>query len=174
MKHLLGTFKLLIIVSIVFAGKAVFAVPVVDANLVHYTLQPKSGATFNRVERLSIVMFADKLSKEFKAPYSLNYTISDKEGRVVEGAQENIMFTMCNDKMVPVKTVGQCGEYNNVATISLKNRQTRRPPSTNGYRQEGRFWINEAQAGKFPRFEEMEYKIDSFQLLDRDGKIVNK
>ena len=81
---------------------------------------------------------------------------------------------MCNDMMVPVKTVGRWGDYNNFANIRLKRRQTRRPPSIKGYRKVGRYWIKEEEADNFPRFEEMEYKLDSFKLIDKSGKIVNQ
>ena len=173
MKYLLVISKLVVTLSFLFIGKNVLAVPIVEAHVVHYTLQPKSGASFNRVEQLSIVMFANKLSKEFRSPYTLVYRIIDKEGNVVDGKREKILFTMCNDMMVPVKIVGRCGGYNNVATIKLKRRQTRRPPSTKGYLKVGSYWIKEEEAGNFPRFEEMEYKLDSFKLIDKSGKIVN-
>ena len=174
MKYLLVIFKLVVILSFLFIGKNVLAVPVVEAHLVHYTLQPKSGASFNRVEQLSIVVFANKLSKEYRSPYTLVYRILDKEGNVIDDKKKQILFTMCNDMMVPVKTVGRCGDYNNVANIRLKRRQTRRPPSIKGYRKVGRYWIKEEEADNFPRFEEMEYKLDSFKLIDKSGKIVNQ
>lgn len=174
MKYLSGTFKLVVILSFLLIGKNVLAVPNVEAHATHYTLQPKSGASFNRIEQLSIVVFANKLSKQYRSPYTLVYRIIDKEGNVIDGERKQILFTLCNDTMVPVKTVGKCGDYNNVAVIKLKNRQTRRPPSTKGYRQVGRYWIKDEEAESFPRFEEMEYKLDSFKLIDKSGKIVNQ
>jgi len=174
MKHLLTIVKYTAVLSYLFILNNTFAAPVIEAHIVHYSVEPKSGSTFNRIEQLSIVMFADKLSKEFRSPYTLSYRITDKEGNVIEDKATKILFTMCNDMMTQVLTVGQCGDYNNVATVRLKTRQTRRPPSTKGYSKEGRFWIKDEQANKFPRFEEMEYKLDSFILADKSGKVVSQ
>ncbi len=150
-----------------YLGKAA-----VEVHLEHYILKPRSGASFNRIEQLSIVMLANKLSTEFRSPYTLLYRIIDKEGNVVDDKKEQILFTMCNNMMVPVQKIGQCGDYNNVATINLKTRQTRKPPSIKGFVKEGKYWIKGVELNNFPRFEEMEYKLDSFKLFDRSGKLV--
>lgn len=152
-----------------YLGKAA-----VEVHLEHYSLQPRSGTSFNRIEQLSIVMLANKLSTEFRSPYAFVYRIIDKEGNIVDGQKKQIMFTMCNDMMVPVQKLGKCGDYNNVATINLKTRQTRKPASIKGFVQEGRFWIKEEEVNNFPRFEAMEYKLDSYRLLDRSGKLVHQ
>ena len=55
------------------------AIPTVDAQVINYSVEPRSGANFNRIEQLSIIIFADKLSKEYRSPYTLTYSIVDKE-----------------------------------------------------------------------------------------------
>ena len=173
MKYRLVILKLVILFSFLCVGGNVLAAPAIEAHVVHYSLQPASGPSFNRVEELSIVVFANKLSKEYRSPFTLDYRIVDKEGNIIDDKKEQFLFTMCDDKMAAVKAVGKCGEYNNVATISLKKRSTRRPPSTKGYSKVGRFWVKEEEVKIFPRFEEMEYKLDSFKLIDKSGKTVN-
>ena len=145
MKYRLVILKLAVLFSFLCVGENILAVPAIEGHVVHYTLQPTSGPSFNRVEELSIVVFANKLSNEYRSPFTLVYRIVDKEGNVIDDKKEQILFTMCNDKMVSVKAVGECGEYNNVAIISLKTRSTRRPPSTIGYSKIGRFWIKEEE-----------------------------
>ena len=76
--------------------------------------------------------------------------------------------------MEAVKAAGLCREYNNVKVITLKTRQTRKPPSTKGYQKVGRYWVKEQEANLFPRFEEMEYKLESFKLIDKTGKVVQQ
>lgn len=173
MKYLLVLSKTVVILSLLFIGKNALAVPTVEAQVVNYTLAPTSGASFNRIEQLSIVILANKLSKEFRSPYTLTYRIKDKAGNIIEDKKEGILFTMCDDQMTPVKVIGKCGDFNNITTIKLKSRQTRKPPSTEGYIKEGRFWIKEDEVAKYPRFEEMNYKLDSFTLTDKSGKVVN-
>ncbi|MCP3849017.1 MAG: hypothetical protein GY694_02090 [Gammaproteobacteria bacterium] len=174
MKYLPGTFTLAFIFCFLFIGKNALAVPAVEAHMAHYTLQPKSGSSFNRIEQLSIVIFANKLIKEYRSPYTVVYRIKDKEGNIIDGEKKQILFTMCDDASTPVKTVGECGNYNNIAIIKLKTRQTRQPPSTKDYQKVGRYWIKQEEADQFPRFEEMNYKLDSYKLTDRSGKIVNQ
>lgn len=164
--------KLLAILSCLFVYKHVFAVPMLEAQVINYSVEPRSGATFNRIEQLSIIMFADKLSKEYRSPYTLTYKIVDKAGNTIEGSQSNILFTQCNDMMIQVKIVGSCADYNNIATVRLKTRQSRKPPSTEGYSKEGRFWTKDEEAGKYPKFEEMDYKLASYTLVDKNGKLV--
>ena len=174
MKHLLTIVKCTAVLSYLLILKSVFAAPVIEAHLIDYTIEPRSGATFNHIEQLSIVIFADKLSKEHRTPYTLSYKVTDKKGNVIEDKTDKIKFTLCNDMMVQVLTVGQCGDYNNVATVRLKTRQTRRPISTEGYSNESGFWVKDEQANKYPRFEENEYKLESFILTDRSGKVVKQ
>lgn len=172
MKHLLTPFKIVTVISSLFFCSNALAIPAVDAQVINYSVEPRSGANFNRIEQLSIIIFADKLSKEYRSPYTLTYSIVDKAGKVIEGSQDKILFTQCNDMMLQVKIVGSCAEFNNVATVRLKTRQTRKPPSTKGYSKEGRFWTQDDEAGKFPRFEEMEYKLVSYTITDKNGKLV--
>ena len=172
MKFMSETCKLAFILCFLFIGNTAFAAPVIDAKIAHYSIQPRSGYSFNRIEQLSIVLFSHQLSKEYRSPYTLNYRISDKEGKIVEGEKKQIIFSLCTNTLSAVQIVGGCGNYNNISVISLKTRQTRRPTSTKGYKKVGKFWIKEQEADNFPRFEEMEYKLDSFKLTDRSGKEV--
>ena len=172
MKQLLVALKLSFIFFMLFIGKTALAIPAIEAHVVHYSQVPQSGPSFNRVEKLAIVVFANKLSKEYRSPFTLTYRILDKEGNLVEGEQKQLLFTMCKDTMIAVRTAGGCGDYHNVTTITLKTRQTRRPPSTKGYRKIGRYWVKEQEAGLFPRFEEMKYELESFKLIDKTGKAI--
>ena len=174
MKKRLTVLKCTVLMSYLFIISSTLAAPVIEAHLINYTVEPRSGATFNHIEQFSIVIFADKLSKEHRSPYTLSYKVTDKKGNVIEDKASKIKFTLCNDMMVQVLTVGQCGDYNNVATVRLKTRQTRRPISVDGYSHNGDFWVKDEQANKYPRFEENEYKLESFILTDRFGKVVKQ
>ena len=174
MNNLSGKFKLTFIFCFLLIGKAAFAVPSVEAQVIHYTEDPKPGYSFNRVEKLAIVVFSNKLIKKYQSPYTLEYRIIDKEGNLVEGEKKQLLFTMCKEAMIAVKTAGDCREYNNVTVISLKTRQTRRPPSNKGYLKVGRYWVKEQEANLFPRFKEMKYKLESFKLIDKTGKFVQQ
>lgn len=174
MKNLLTVVKCSVFLSYLFIVNSAFSAPAIEAHLIDYTIEPRSGATFNHIEQFSIILFADKLSKEHRSPYTLTYKVTDKEDNIIEGKTSKIKFTMCNDMMVQVLAVGQCGDYNNVATVRLKTRQTRIPISTKGYSKEDSFWVKDEQANKYPRFEENEYKLESFVLTDRSGKVVKQ
>lgn len=174
MKYLLTLVKCTAILSYLLVLNNAFSAPAIEARLIGYTVEPRSGATFNHIEQFSIILFADKLSKEYRTPYALSYKVTDKKGNVIEGEASNIKFTLCSDMMVQVLAVGQCGDYNNVTTVRLKTRQTRKPISTKGYSKKGSFWVKDEQANKYPRFEENEYKLLSFVLTDRSGNVVKQ
>ena len=172
MKSLLVLSKIISVISTLFLSGYALANATVNAKIINYSVEPRSGATFNVIEQLSIILFVNKLSKEYRSPYSLTYTVEDKNGNIVNDRTDNIRFTLCNDRMLQVKIVGSCEAFNNVATVRLKTRQTRKPISTKGYSKEGRFWTQDEAAGKYPKFEEMEYQLKSFSLVDKNGKIV--
>lgn len=173
MKHLLTVAKSSLVLCYFLILNSAFAAPAIELHLIDYTVEPRSGNTFNHIEQMSIVIFANKLSKEYRSPYTLSYRIKDKDGKVIEDKATKILFTLCQDMMVQVLTVGQCGDYNNVGTVRLKTLQTRKPPLTKGYSKKGMFWVRDDEANKYPHFEAMEYKIESFTLTDKFGKVVN-